>query len=46
MSRKVNCWHNAVAESFFKTLRRNVYKQHKFAPMEQAALIVFEYIET
>lgn len=46
MSRKGNCWDNAVAESFFKTLKAECVYQHKFADKEQAALIVFEYIET
>jgi len=46
MSRKGNCWDNAVAESFFKTLKcewtnRFVYRDHK-----QAELSVFEYIES
>ena len=46
MSRKGNCWDNAVAESFFKTLKAECVNQHKFTDKEQAALIVFEYIET
>jgi len=46
MSRKGNCWDNAVAESFFKTLKAECVYQHKFAHRKQAALIVFEYIET
>jgi len=46
MSRKGNCWDNAVAESFFKTLKAECIYQHKFADKEQAALVVFEYIET
>ncbi len=46
MSRKGNCWDNAVAESFFKTLKAECVYQHKFTDKEQAALIIFEYIET
>ena len=46
MSRKGNCWDNAVAESFFKSLKAECVYQHKFTDKEQAALIVFEYIET
>jgi putative transposase len=46
MSRKGNCWDNAVAESFFKTLKAECVYQRKFPDKEQAALIVFEYIET
>ena len=46
MSRKGNCWDNAVAESFFKSLKAECVYQHKFTDKQQAALIVFEYIET
>jgi putative transposase len=46
MSRKGNCWDNAVAESFFKTLKVECVYQNKFATREQAELAVFEYIET
>lgn len=46
MSRKGNCWDNSVAESFFKTLKTECVYQYRFTDKEQAALIVFEYIET
>jgi len=46
MRRKRNCLDDAVAESFFKTLKAECVYQHKFADKEQATLIVFEYIET
>tara|TARA_B110000014_G_C20054538_1_gene548761 strand:+ start:402 stop:1250 length:849 start_codon:yes stop_codon:yes gene_type:complete len=46
MSRKGDCWDNAVAESFFSTLKTECIYQYKFKTREQAALIVFEYIET
>jgi len=46
MSRKGNCWDNAVAESFFKSLKAKCIYQHKFTDKQQAALIVFAYIET
>ncbi len=45
MSRKGNCWDNAVAESFFKTLKAECIYQHKLTDKQQAALVVFEYIE-
>jgi putative transposase len=45
MSRKGNCWDNSVAESFFKTLKSECIYQNKFTNKEQAALVVFEYIE-
>jgi len=46
MSRKGNCWDNAVAESFFKTLKAECVYQNKFVDKGQAAVVVFEYIET
>jgi transposase InsO family protein len=45
MSRKGNCWDNAVAESFFKTLKTELVYQNKFVNKAEAALAVFEYIE-
>jgi len=45
MSRKGNCWDNAVAESFFKTLKSEWTNWHKYQSIKQAALSVFEYIE-
>ncbi len=46
MSRKGNCWDNAVAESFFKTLKVELVYHEKYKTREEAALSVFEYIET
>lgn len=45
MSRKGNCWDNAVAESFFKTLKVELIYREIFTNREYAALSVFEYIE-
>lgn len=45
MSRKGNCWDNAVAESFFKTLKAEWTNWFHYKTTEQAALSVFEYIE-
>ena len=46
MSRKGNCWDNAVAESFFKTLKTEwVYKQN-FVTRKTAELSIFQWIET
>jgi putative transposase len=45
MSRKANCWDNAVAESFFKTLKTECVYVQKFENQKQAATTVFEYIE-
>ncbi|HYK56068.1 MAG TPA: IS3 family transposase, partial [Flavisolibacter sp.] len=45
MSRKANCWDNAVAESFFKTLKTECVYVNKFENQKQAATTVFDYIE-
>ena len=46
MSRKGNCWDNAVAESFFKTLKVEHVYRNRFTNKENAAVSVFEWIET
>ena len=46
MSRKGNCWDNAVAESFFKTIKVELIYRQRYSTREQAALSVFEWIET
>jgi putative transposase len=46
MSRKGNCWDNAVAESFFKTLKTELTNQHNYQTRAEAELSIFEYIET
>jgi transposase InsO family protein len=46
MSRKGNCWDNAVAESFFKNLKAEWTNREKYQTTQQAAISVFEYIET
>jgi transposase InsO family protein len=45
MSRKGNCWDNAVAESFFHTLKTELVYMEDFHTHEQAQTAVFEYIE-
>jgi len=40
MSRKGNCWDNAVAESFFKTLKAERIYQNKLETKQQAALLI------
>ncbi len=45
MSRKGNCWDNAVAESFFHTLKGQCIRGQVFTSIEQARLVLFEYIE-
>jgi putative transposase len=45
MSRKGNCWDNAVAESFFHTLKTERTSDEKYLNLNQARSSVFDYIE-
>ena len=45
MSRKAHCWDNAVAESFFKTLKAEMIYHRKFIDQQSAKLEIFGYIE-
>lgn len=45
MSRKGNCWDNAVMERFFGTLKRECTARSHFATHEEARTALFEYIE-
>ena len=45
MSRKGNCWDNAVAESFFATLKVELVYQRQWSTRTQARSELFEYIE-
>jgi transposase InsO family protein len=45
MSRKGNCWDNAVAESFFHTLKTELVYQTIYETKAQANQSIFEYIE-
>ena len=45
MSRKGNCWDNAVCESFFSTLKRELMSDKKFINKEEAKTALFDYIE-
>lgn len=45
MSRKGNCWDNAVAESFFHSIKTELIHQCRFKTREEARLAIFEYIE-
>src|SRR5216110_813460 len=45
MSRKGNCWDNAVAESFFATLKLELAYRSHWRSRTQARSEVFEYIE-
>jgi putative transposase len=45
MSRKGNCWDNAVAESFFATLKKELIRNTRFRTRNEQQSSVFEYIE-
>jgi putative transposase len=45
MSRVGDCWDNAVAESFFATLKRELADDADWATRDDARSAVFEYIE-
>ena len=45
MSRKGNCWDNAVAESFFHTLKTELVYHEIYETRAQANQSIFEYIE-
>lgn len=46
MSRKGNCWDNAVAESFFKSLKVEWVYKHNYGLRSEAELSIFQWIET
>ena len=46
MSRKGNCYDNAVAESFFSTLKNELVVGHVFESRDQARTEIFNYIES
>lgn len=45
MSRKGNCWDNAVAESFFATLKKELFEDGIIKGSEETRQAVFDYIE-
>jgi len=45
MSRKGNCWDNAVAESFFHSFKNELVYQTNFKNKKEAKREIFEYIE-
>lgn len=46
MSRKGNCWDNAVAESFFSSLKKERIKKHIYKSRDLAIADISEYIES
>ena len=45
MSRKGDCWDNAVAESFFHTLKVELIHGKTYNTRQEAKTAIFEYIE-
>ena len=45
MSRRGDRWDNAVAESFFASLKRELAQQRLPPPRQAASALVFEFIE-
>ncbi len=45
MSRKGNCWDNAVAESFFSIIKSELIHHERFKGPQDTLAAVFEYIE-
>lgn len=45
MSRRADCWDNAVAESFFHSLKAELGERRSFATRDEAREKVFEWIE-
>jgi len=45
MSRKGNCWDNAVMESFYRSLKTELVHHEDFATREEARRAIFKYIE-
>jgi putative transposase len=45
MSRRANCWDNAVAESFFGTLKTELVHRYTFQTHRKARTVIAEWIE-
>lgn len=45
MSRRGNCWDNAVAESFFATIKQELVHTRPWTSLEELSSALFEYIE-
>jgi transposase InsO family protein len=46
MSRKGNCWDNAVAESFFSSIKVELKPERSWKSRAEARTAIFDYIET
>lgn len=45
MSRRANCWDNAVAESFFSSLKKERIRKRIYPTRAEAKADLFDYIE-
>ena len=45
MSRRANCWDNAVAESFFSSLKKERIRKRIYKTRDLARADIFDYIE-
>jgi transposase InsO family protein len=45
MSRRGDCWDNAVAESFFATLKLELVYQNQWPTRAEARTAIFEYLD-
>jgi putative transposase len=45
MSRRGNCYDNAVAESFFSSLKKERVRGRTYSTLDEARTDIFEYIE-
>ena len=45
MSRRSNCWYNAVMESFFSRMRVKLIYEEKFNSLQEIKSCIFEYTE-
>ena len=45
MSRRANCWDNAVVESFFHTLKTELVFHRRYATRDEAKQDIFEWLE-
>ncbi|MFN7095531.1 MAG: IS3 family transposase [Burkholderiales bacterium] len=45
MSRKGNCWDNAVAEGFFSLIKKESLNHYNFKTRQEAKLVIFDYVE-
>jgi putative transposase len=46
MSRRSNCWDNAVAESFFGSLKKERIKKHIYKDRDAATKDIADYIDS